>query len=192
MKKIVSLLPSTVTDTLIKVKLELELKLHIMATEGETKKCAFNEGPSSDVDGLCDEPVTRDNYCAIHAAYMDVAKTAQATRAASKPEPAPIRGGVDIYPLAVAAVKALEDQKSAGEGDAIRDMLRLLSERHEFGVRKYGQTLMSHDGRDAIVDAEQELGDFVQYFVKARYLGLDIGKLKQLLQVVNALVASEL
>ncbi len=40
--------------------------------------------------------------------------------------------------------------------------------RTEFGKLKYGQPLMTRDGRDEVIDAEQELVDLIQYAYKAR------------------------
>ncbi len=40
--------------------------------------------------------------------------------------------------------------------------------RTAYGKAKYGQVLMTQDGRDEVIDAEQELIDLIQYAYKAR------------------------
>lgn len=45
-------------------------------------------------------------------------------------------------------------------------LLTLVLERDAFGRKKYGQPLMSEDGRDGFEDARQELGDLLQYTYK--------------------------
>lgn len=42
----------------------------------------------------------------------------------------------------------------------------LIQQRYEFGMQKYGQPLMSLDGRSGLVDAQEEMGDLVQYVFK--------------------------
>jgi hypothetical protein len=43
----------------------------------------------------------------------------------------------------------------------------LIKARHEYGLKKYGQGLMSEDGRNTMEDARQEAGDLLQYLFKA-------------------------
>ena len=45
-------------------------------------------------------------------------------------------------------------------------LINLVRERDAFGRTKYGQPLMSNDGRNGITDARQELGDLIQYACK--------------------------
>lgn len=45
-----------------------ELKIDPMAES--TPNCIFNDGPQSDVDGLCDKKAVKDGYCAEHADYV--------------------------------------------------------------------------------------------------------------------------
>ena len=59
----------------------------------------------------------------------------------NKPQPAPMRSGGDITELVIADLR----------------------QRREVGVRKYGTTLQAHNGRDALVDAYQEVLDLAQY-----------------------------
>ena len=60
---------------------------------------------------------------------------------AAKREPMPTKGTVDILPLVI------EDFKR----------------RDTVGRKKYGTTLQSHNGRDALMDAYQEACDLVFY-----------------------------
>jgi len=47
------------------------------------------------------------------------------------------------------------------------DVLSLIKARHAYGLQKYGQGLMTEDGRNTMEDARQEAGDLLQYLFKA-------------------------
>lgn len=64
----------------------------------------------------------------------------------------------------------------------------LIKERDAFGRAKYGQPLMSGDGRNGIEDARQELGDFIQYAYKCKMAGIDLKELKIWLELANRLI----
>jgi hypothetical protein len=49
-----------------------------------------------------------------------------------------------------------------------QQLIELIQQRDAFGRKKYGQPLMSEDGRNGIEDARQELGDLLQYAFKSR------------------------
>jgi hypothetical protein len=51
-------------------------------------------------------------------------------------------------------------------GRNLTNLIILVEERNAFGVAKYGQPLMTRDGRNGIEDARQELGDLLQYVCK--------------------------
>lgn len=57
-----------------------------------------------------------------------------------------------------------ESRYSQSVTDAVVSDLQL---RREHGKAKYGRELMSHNGRDAMVDAYQEALDLVLYFKQA-------------------------
>lgn len=78
--------------------------------------------------------------------------------ACSIPEPPPLNRGDVVFTIANEFLKI-------SESDAIkRDAMRvLLEKRHNFGVKKYGQPLMTEDGRDTYEDAIQEIGDLYMY-----------------------------
>lgn len=71
------------------------------------------------------------------------------------------RGGVEVWPD---AIKWLRDVSSF---NANADLIDLCLERDAFGRAKYGQPLMSEDGRDPMVDALQEALDLFVYAHKA-------------------------
>jgi len=50
-------------------------------------------------------------------------------------------------------------------------LILLIEERNRFGMEKYGQPLRTQDGRRDLRDALDELGDLLQYLMKARLNG---------------------
>lgn len=64
---------------------------------------------------------------------------------ASKPEPTPIIGDESVVDLVIADMQ----------------------ERREFGIRKYGGELMTHNRRDPLMDAYQEALDLALYLRQA-------------------------
>lgn len=92
----------------------------------------------------------------------------------SRPEPDPQKSGL-IVPDAL--IKYLKQRPNTQE------LVRLVEQRNEFGIRKYGQPLMSQDGRSGVEDARQELGDLLQYCYKCRLNGSE--DTKELRQLVN-------
>jgi len=55
--------------------------------------------------------------------------------------------------------------------------VKLIESRDEFGFEKYGQHLMSRDDRN---DAVQELGDLMQYVMKAKLNKRNLSEIKKL------------
>lgn len=49
----------------------------------------------------------------------------------------------------------------------VADVVELLAEREEYGIAKYGQTLMSHTGREPLRDAMEECLDLWAYLTQA-------------------------
>ena len=72
--------------------------------------------------------------------------------------------------------------------DIKSETIELIQQRSEFGYKKYGQYLMTQDGRNTIEDARQELGDLLQYVFKARMNGEDISCIKRMLPVLVELL----
>lgn len=97
----------------------------------------------------------------------------------SIPEPPPKPHGV-VVPDAL--IKYLKENHSQ-EGTSL---IGLVQERNAFGMAKYGQPLMSQDGRNGVEDARQEAGDLLQYIYKVHLTGDKEGveKLVKLLQSI--------
>ena len=104
----------------------------------------------------------------------------------SIPEPSPINKGKEVPAELIKFIQLKPNLAQAGK----KILIELISERDEFGKEKYGQSLMSQDGRNEIEDARQELGDFLQYVYKAKMNNHpDLIKLQELLLFSNILLA---
>ena len=103
----------------------------------------------------------------------------------SIPEPSP-------QPIGSIVPEALIDyitNQSGGLCQKEREIfVTLIKERDGYGRAKYGQPLMSGDGRNGIEDARQELGDFIQYAYKCKMAGNDLSELKKLIELANRLI----
>ena len=102
---------------------------------------------------------------------------------ASRPEPAPENAGEPVTPALVAWIQA----QGLDEGTK-RSVIAGVEERSAFGAEKYGQVLMSRDGRDSVNDAAQELIDCLQYIQAARRKGQDLEPIKPLIALLTQLV----
>lgn len=80
----------------------------------------------------------------------------------SVPEPPPTHGGVLVVPP---LIEWLTEHK------APRALIELIQARDAFGRVKYGQGLMTNDGRDNQEDIIQEIGDAFVYCYKAHLRG---------------------
>lgn len=96
---------------------------------------------------------------------------------ASIPEPPPKPRGI-VIPDALCA--HIQIQQPHGW----QQLLQLVLERDAFGRKKYGQPLMSEDGRNGYEDARQELGDLLQYTYKM-HVTKDIEGLERMEQLVR-------
>lgn len=76
----------------------------------------------------------------------------------SVPEPPPKNKGFDVTKELIHMLRHYPHVS--------RRLVSLVEERQEYGVQKYGQSLMSNDGRNGLEDARQELGDLIQYLYK--------------------------
>ena len=81
---------------------------------------------------------------------------------ASHPEPHPTGNGDLVTPP---LLEALADYP---------ELAVLVSARYAFGRSKYGTGLRTHNGRDPLEDARQELGGLLQYLWQAKMEGRDI------------------
>lgn len=102
---------------------------------------------------------------------------------ASKPEPPPEEGEERVRPFLDVWL-----MRRVGTGLAVGAAQDLVYERVKFGREKYGTELMTHNGRDPVEDARQELGDLLMYIAQAKMEGRDVSELKTLLKVVTELV----
>ena len=97
----------------------------------------------------------------------------------STPEPPPIPAGEPITPALVAWLTARGLTRAA----------ELVVARDAYGRAKYGQPLRLDDGRDAVEDCRQELGDALQYAYRALRRGDDTRELIALAQALVRLLA---
>ena len=97
----------------------------------------------------------------------------------SIPEPPPKPHGVVVPDALIEYLK--EKHPFCGP-----PLVELVQERNAFGMAKYGQPLMSQDGRNGVEDARQEAGDLLQYIYKVHLAGDKEGveKLVKLLQSI--------
>lgn len=95
-----------------------------------------------------------------------------------KPQPAPVPQG-DIVPPVFQEWARAQGFNEAAE---------LSVSRAAFGEAKYGQPLMTGDGRNSIEDAKDEIGDFFHYLQKAIMNGEDVSSLLPLMQAAQHLL----
>lgn len=120
-----------------------------------------------------------DKYEAVcRACYVDKEAEARATPRARAPQPPPVRCGSAVPPV------FQEWARANGYADAVE----LSVSRAAFGEAKYGQPLMTEDGRDSIEDAKDEIGDFFHYLQKAIVNGEDVNGLAPLMKAASALL----
>lgn len=102
----------------------------------------------------------------------------------SKPLPDPIQKGVNV---SESLLNFLKNNK-LNEAELISNIIK---QRVEYGIKKYGQPLMSDDGRETQIDAVQELGDFLQYFWKMHINGEDTILIKKILSIINEICQAQ-
>jgi hypothetical protein len=91
----------------------------------------------------------------------------------SKPEPKPVPRGEIVPEKLITIIDEMKEieiigskehqEKTRSYLDQISDLIRA---RDAFGRQKYGQPLMTLDGRNGVEDCRQEVGDMLQYFLK--------------------------
>lgn len=114
--------------------------------------------------------------------------------AISTPEPAPKAEGENVPNALIAA---LHNMGASGNirgalcntTGALSRAIEMVRERDLFGRAKYGQPLMTGDGRDSANDAAQELVDAMQYVQKANMNGESLGTVRELYAVLGLLLA---
>lgn len=107
--------------------------------------------------------------------------------AASIPEPAPSKGKVSVtanlLQLLTDAIVASPHESYFGNVA----MKELVEQRRLLGISKYGQELMTEDGRNAFEDARQEIGDAAQYIWKLGMEGAPDEEFQRILLLLAAL-----
>ena len=105
---------------------------------------------------------------------------------ASVPEPPPVTRGEVVTTHLIAEMSRIRDlapfDKIARQVNAL---IVLVTERNAFGLAKYGQPLMTEDGRNGIEDARQELGDLLQYVCKCAMTRRDDDELREFLDLTS-------
>lgn len=95
----------------------------------------------------------------------------------SKPEPPPKPCGIIVPDALIEYMDEIEGWEP---------LCQLVKERDAFGRKKYGQPLMSDDGRNGFEDARQEAGDLLQYTFKV-FLNGDLEGLRKLSKLIQQL-----
>jgi len=103
----------------------------------------------------------------------------------SVPEPPPQPHGEAVTPVLLKWLDSCSDKDHCCYSDACDCMSVLVKRRDAFGRAKYGQPLMTKDGRDSVEDAMQELGDLAQYMFKARLNGENLDQVVKLLPLLQ-------
>jgi len=60
-----------------------------------------------------------------------------------------------------------EPMSRLGKVDILPEVIKDLQSRNEVGIAKYGTTLQSHNGRNSLMDAYQEVLDLAMYLKQA-------------------------
>jgi hypothetical protein len=71
--------------------------------------------------------------------------------------------------------------------DQIEALMVKIMAREAYGINKYKQTLMTHDGRDNLKDCEDELLDLMVYLVKGWMEGVEPDAIERIAQTLGAL-----
>lgn len=69
----------------------------------------------------------------------------------------------DVLPELISWIRKQDDL-----GEDKKTVEKKIKERSNFGLNKYGMTLHTFNGRDADIDAQQELADCLQYLYQLR------------------------
>ena len=106
--------------------------------------------------------------------------------APSVPEPDPVPAGREVTPVLLEWVS-----QNIREDDYDGSVTKLIKQRDAFGREKYGQPLMSGDGRNDLEDLRQELGDALQYACKARMNGKNVKSVIPLVLALASMVGGD-
>ena len=153
-----------------------------------TEEWARTAPAGTELDRVCAELKWIPGYESRYAITKDgrlFSKIDQWQQAASTPEPPPelSERSEPVFPFII------EQLRNAKYNTETANWLAdLLEERRNFGLQKYGQELHTHNGRDAIEDARQELGDLVVYLTQASMEGRskEVGDLLSKMRTIAA------
>lgn len=98
----------------------------------------------------------------------------------STPQPPPQRAGTAVP----------EAFRAWASSHGFKEAVTLSEQRDAFGQTKYGQPLMTQDGRCSVTDAMDEIGDLMHYVYKAKMNGENISPIKDLMPTLFALMTS--
>lgn len=94
-------------------------------------------------------------------------------------QPAPVERGIVVPDALIAFI----NERYLLSERAREELVALIRERDALGRSKYGQPLMSEDGRSGVQDCLEELGDLLQYAMKCKLNGTqNLGKLRRMLR----------
>lgn len=109
----------------------------------------------------------------------------------SIPEPPPVPGRAEVAPALCAWLCAAYAGAGLEDSGSFQDALSLVEARAAYGRAKYGTALQTHNGRNPLEDALQELGDLLMYVQQAKMESRDLAPIRRLLPVLEALVREE-
>lgn len=141
---------------------------------GKSVKVFFSDSGSHYYLESCSDPLSEEQLIRELKGFEKIPSP-------SVPEPPPMPSGVVVPDTLISHLK----EHHAYFSD---DLCSLVKERDAFGRAKYGQPLMSEDGRDGVEDARQEAGDLLQYAFKV-YLSGDKDGLEKIRRLVNGVQA---
>lgn len=128
-----------------------------------------------------------------HPARCDAAKWAIMREAYMRPattdedQGKPTTGRQPVFPELRSRLEMLAAAYGA-DGvflEHIRHLLGRVNDREVYGIGKYKQTLLTHDGRDNAKDCEDEALDLAVYMVKAAMQREDLSKLTMTLRTLS-------
>lgn len=99
-------------------------------------------------------------------------------------QPNPLNNGIEVTPKLIEWIQSQEKIEKIVKDDVIA----LVRSRYELGLQRYGQPLMTEDGRITIKDALDELGDLLQYVYKGKLNREDMQKVKNMMPVLQLLL----
>jgi hypothetical protein len=100
-------------------------------------------------------------------------------------QPDPHPGTAPVYPEVLRLLRLLSGLPCTPGFGSLPFLEKLIQERVDHGIRKYGRVLEAHNGRNALVDAWEESVDLVFYLQQAEMEGQEV---QQLLHLATTLL----